>query len=464
LRQTEQTPRYDLSYPFQPTPTTSPLGPDTVPMPPPIPPSMPRKRKLAPILTVGGAVLVSAMIVLVVASLNLGAFTSSALFKNTTSAQAPVAALNTIVGHVRFSSSGQINESTSQGIADEVELDLSNIPHPSAGKSYYAWLLNDDPVEGKALLLGQLPVIHGLVHFQYGGDQQHTNLLEVNNRLLVTEEDAGITPITPSLDKSTWRYMAEFPQKPNPLDTVHHFSLLSHLRHLLASDPTLALLEMPGGLDTWLFRNVQKILEWSGSARDDWSVRDTALMHRQFIRILDYLDGLSYVQNDVPVDSPVLVNERLARVSLLEFDIQHQVPPGFLYHIALHLKGLVDSPGATTAQKQLAIQVDTAISKVQALLEQVHQGAKKLVMMTGAQLLQPATLSLLDDMVKHAQDAFVGQFDPTTGEIQDGVTQIHFAIQRLASMDVVVMPNTSARTGSVELCTPCLLHSVHIQM
>ena len=336
--------------------------------------------------------------------------------------------------------------------------------NPSAGKSYYAWLLNDDPVEGKALLLGQLQVNHGLVHFQYDGDQQHTNLLEVTNRLLVTEEDAGITPITPSLDKSAWRYMAEFPQKPNPLDTVHHFSLLSHLRHLLASDPTLALLGMPGGLDIWLFRNVQKILEWSGSARDDWSVRDTALMHRQFIRILDYLDGLSYVQNDVPVDSPVLVNERIARVSLLEFDVQHQVPPGFLYHIALHLKGLVDSPGATTAQKQLAIQVDTAINKVQALLEQVHQGAKKLVMMTGAQLLQPATLSLLDDMVKHAQDAFVGQFDPATGEIQDGVTQIHFAIQRLASMDVVVMPNTSARTGSVELCTPCLLHSVHIQM
>ena len=124
MRQTEQTPGYDLSYPFQAAPTTNPLGPDTGPMPP----RMPRKRKLAPILIVGGAVLVSAMIVLVVASLNLGAFSSSALFKNTTSAQAPVAALNTIVGHVRFSSSGQINESTSQGIADEVELDLSNIP------------------------------------------------------------------------------------------------------------------------------------------------------------------------------------------------------------------------------------------------------------------------------------------------------------------------------------------------
>ena len=102
--------------------------------------------------------------------------------------------------------------------------------------------------------------------------------------------------------------------------------LLNHLRHLLASDPTLNLLGMPGGLDIWLFRNTQKVLEWSGSARDDWSLQNTGLMHRQFIRILDYLDGLSYVQNDVPVDSPVLVNARLARVSLLEFDVQHQVP------------------------------------------------------------------------------------------------------------------------------------------
>jgi hypothetical protein len=90
-------------------------------------------------------------------------------------------------------------------------------------------------------------------------------------------------------------------------------------------------------------------------------------MHRHFIRILEYLDGLSYVQNDVPIDTPVLVNERIARVSLLEFNVQHQEPPGFLYHIGLHLQGMVDSPGATAAQKRLAIQIDTAINKVQSL-------------------------------------------------------------------------------------------------
>ena len=462
MRQTEQTPNYDLSYPFNSTTTTNtnPLGPS---MSPP-----PRRGKLVPILTVGSAVLISAILVLVVASLGLGTFPPSAVFKNTSSAHAPLVPPSQVVGRAFFSSSGQINENTSQGIADQVELDLSNIRDPAAGKSYYAWLLNDDPVEGKALLLGQLPVSNGQVHFHYAGDQLHTNLLDVTNRLLVTEEDAGTAPTTPSLDTSTWRFMAEFPQKPNPQDTVHHFSLLSHLRHLLASDPTLQSLGMPGGLDIWLFRNVQKILEWSGSARDDWASQSTDLMHRHILRILDYLDGLSYVQNDVPVDSPVLVNERIARVSLLEFDVQHQVPPGFLYHIALHLHGMVESPGATTEQKRLAIQIDLAISKVQALLEQVHQDAKKLVVMTDAQLAQPATLSLLDDMVKHAQDAFVGQFDPATGEIQNGVTQIHYAIQRLATMEVTVIPASITRTNrsnssSMELCIPCLLNNVQQQ-
>ncbi len=462
MRQTEQTPNYDLSYPFNSTTTTNtnPLGPS---MSPP-----PRRGKLVPILTVGSAVLISAILVLVVASLGLGTFPPSAAFKNTSSAHAPIVPPIQVVGRVFFSSSGQINENTSQGIADQVELDLSNIRDPAAGKSYYAWLLNDDPVEGKALLLGRLPVSHGQIHFHYAGDQLHTNLLEVTNRLLVTEEDAGTAPTTPSLDTSTWRFMAEFPQKPNPQDTVHHFSLLSHLRHLLASDPTLQSLDMPGGLDIWLFRNVQKILEWSGSARDDWASQSTDLMHRHILRILDYLDGLSYVQNDVPVDSPVLVNGHIARVSLLEFDVQHQEPPGFLYHIALHLHGMVESPGATTEQKRLAIQIDLAISKVQALLEQVHQDAKKLVVMTDAQLAQPATLALLDDMVKHAQDAFVGQFDPTTGEIQNGVTQIHYAIQRLATMEVTVIPASIARTNrsnssSMELCIPCLLNNVQQQ-
>src|SRR5579859_2868044 len=401
------TPKHNISYPFTTTNTTTttrPLGQN----------KQRQGGRLAPLLIVSSAVLVSVILVLASTGPCLNTSLLSPLFGNKT--HAPAALANTVVGHIFFMSSGQVNENTSQGIADEVELDLSPITSPAAGKSYYAWLLNDDPAEGKALLLGPLPVSHGTAHLHFAGDLQHTNLLAVTDRLLVTEEDAGTPPTLPSLDSSTWRYEAQIPQTPNPSDTIHHFSQLSHLRHLLAADPTLELLGMPGGLDIWLFRNVQKVLEWSGSARDDWTNHGTDLMHRQLIRILDYLDGLSYVQTDVPPGTPVLVNTRIARVSLLEFDVQQQEPPGLLYHIGLHLHGLIGSPGTTAEQKQLALQIDTAINKVSALLQQVRQDARQLVKMNGAQLLQPASLSLLDDMVKQAQDAFVGQFDPTTGE------------------------------------------------
>lgn len=344
--------------------------------------------------------------------------------------------VSTIVGHVFFMSSGQVNENTSQGIADEVQIELSHISIPAQGNSYYAWLIGDNPGEGESLLLGTLNVNKGNAQLEYKGDAQHTNLLTFASRFLITEEPTASPPLVPSPDTSTWRYSGSFPRTPNPLDTTHHFGLLDHLRHLLATDPTMQELGLPGGLEIWLFRDVQKVLEWAGSARDDWSVQNTSFMQRQFIRILDYLDGLSNVQRDLPPGTPVLVDPHIAQVGLLDFDPQHQEPPGLLYHIGIHLRGLVQSPGADAAQQQLATRIDTAINKVQALLEQVHQDAKKLFAMSAAQLVQQPALSLLDDMVTNAQFAFAGQFDASTGTIQNGATQIHYAIAMLATMDV----------------------------
>src|SRR5205085_12152625 len=153
-----------------------------------------------------------------------------------------------IMGHIYFLSSEQLSEDSSQGIDDEVQIDLHNLANPAPGKSYYGWLLRDENLgEANSTFLGKLPVNSGNVDMLYTGDAQHSNLLEVDSRFLITEEDAAITPITPSPDYSTWRYYAEFPQSPNPADP-NHYSFLDHLRHLLASDPTLNDLEMPGGL------------------------------------------------------------------------------------------------------------------------------------------------------------------------------------------------------------------------
>ena len=344
-----------------------------------------------------------------------------------------------VVGQVYFSSSGQTTANSSYGIADELDISLSNIPAPLAGKGYYAWLINDTSTEGSALLLGQLMVSQGAVRFHYGGDQQHRDLLGAADRLLITEENTTPPPIVPTLDTGMWRYVAAFSLTPNPSNTVPHYSEMDHLRHLLAADTALDKMGLPGGLNIWLFRDMQQIYAWAGSARDNWAAQNSELIRTQVIDILDYLDGPTFVQQDVPPGTPLLADPRIAAAPLLEFDTLRQQPPGLLYHIGLHLQGLIESPGATRQQQQLAVQIDNALGQVQILLQQVRRDARQLAAMSDTQLTQPQALSLLNDLDNQAQNAFVGQLAEATGTIQGGVTQIYYAILRLATLDVTAI-------------------------
>lgn len=339
--------------------------------------------------------------------------------------------------------SSNTNLSNNQGITDELVINLQNLPSPHSGKLYYAWLLDANQTNLPDLALGSLPPLtHGQVTMMYQ-DPQHNDLLANYSHFLVTEEDASPPPITHSLDPTTWRYSAAFPTTPNPADTVHHFSVLDHLRHLLAQDPKLHGVGLGGGLDIWLFRNVTKVVEQAGSARDSQKicaagdVVECDFVRRAVIRVLDYLDGSTYIKGDVPAtiapNEQVLIDPTIALVALLEFDSVNQQPPGYLDHIGTHLNELANSPGVTDQQRTLAIRIDQAIKNVQVWLEAVRADAKQLVNMNDSQLAQPAALSLLDDMLKQAQTALAGQFDPNTSTVKEGVAQIHDNIQGLAS-------------------------------
>lgn len=351
--------------------------------------------------------------------------------------------VNQIAGHAFFISSGQVSETSSEGITDELQVDLYNVPPPAPGKSYYGWLEPDTiNTMGAPILLGKLAVNHGEIHYLYPGDTQHTNLLAITSRFLVTEEDSTEQPNIPSPDKSTWRYYAQFPQPTGSMDSsqsmtntgMERFGVVDHLRHLLSEAPELRQIGLPGGLDIWLFRNSEKVLEWSVSARDDWHAQGADYMHRQVIRILDYLDGLPSVQQDAP-GQPVLVTPVNAKIALLDLKPQLQVR-GFLYTIDLHLNGVIQSPGVTTDQRKFAIQVDTAVKNVEVWLAKVRMDAQKLEPMSLQQLVQPAARGILDDMSNQALYAFAGRVNPTTGNVQEGVIQIYYNIQRLATFDV----------------------------
>jgi hypothetical protein len=404
--------------------------------PPPSPEARPGVNRLAT------GVLILLLIALITAGLGYFLVVSHNL-----SIGAP-ATTNIVLGHVTFVSSNQLSESSSQGLNDEVLVDLNRVPQPATGKSYYAWLLGDKSQgDLKTLLLGTLPITNGHTQLFYPGDANHTNLLEMNSRFLVTEEDAGTTPLTPSPDYSTWRYYGEIAQTPiNAPDNTQHFSYLDHLRHLLASDPTLDELELPGGLSTWLYRNVNKIQEWTESMRDQWQEsKDVGLVHRQTLRTLTYLDGISFVARDLPPNTGPNVNERLARIGLLDVDGPTQDPPGYLSHVSKHLYGLLEAKTATPALRAKVATIVAALDNVKAWLIQVHHDALQIINMSNKQLQQPGTLTLLNDMIYNATNAFTGHLDPISSQMREGVTWIHDQLQSLATLDVTHMTAADGR-------------------
>ncbi len=352
-----------------------------------------------------------------------------------------------MVGFALFESSWQVDTQMTQGINDELQIDLEHIPDPDPDTAYYAWLLPDT---GKGLaqsiLLGRLTVSHAVVHFHFGGDQQHTDLLTDMSRLLVTQEDAGVPPSTPSQDQHRWRFYGEIPHRPHPTDSQDHTSLLDHIRYLLSGAPitsdTMNTTPMPGGLRTWFLLTSRDVLEWASAARGEELPEAPPFLRIDLIRILDVLDGSTLVPQDVPVGTPLYVNPKLSQVSLLQVEPGQQ-PSGYLTQIGLQLAAIVHSPDATPEQRQVAMRVTTDLNRVTSALEYVRRDAKQLLMLSDVQLAQPGALPLLDDLVEQANMAYAGVLHPATGGRKGGALRIADQLDRLAT--ITVMRCTSCR-------------------
>jgi len=431
------------SPPAGPIPLSATPAPPVSPPPisPPAPPSSSAGRQWKGLYT---ALIVLVIIVLLGSA--LGAFLVFFNRNNQVAAGPPG-------GQTFFLSSGQLNPASAQGIADQLQIELQNIPDPQPGKSYYAWLLADrqphvelpalqpPPQFTLPLLLGKLPVNNGKVSFFYKGTPQHDNLFSISSRMLITEEDTNGTPRGPAADRSAWRYYAEIPQTPYG---ALHLSALDHIRHLFYKETKVGVLGLPGGLDVWLFRNTGKLMEWAISARDDYhpQVSDPTIIHNLFVSMLDYLDGSPNVYIDVP-GGVVAADPVASRVALLSVvPAQQQAtdvannPPGYLDHVPLHLNGVVQAPDATPQLRALATEIIGALNNAKKWLIQVRLLAQQLVNMNAVQLSQPTTLTMLDNLLTYTTYAYIGQLDPRTNQVVPGVLQVHYDIQQLATLNI----------------------------
>jgi eukaryotic-like serine/threonine-protein kinase len=404
-------------------------GPSVLPAPIQLPPQTPSPRRGR---RRGLWIALAVLLALLVIGSGLGAY-----FVSHNASSISTGATLPIVGHAYFVSSGLLSANpdtaTVQGITDQLEIKLEHIPQSPAGKSYYGWLLNAKNLQWLPIPLGPLPVNNGTLVFAYAGDAQHADLLATNSRFLITEEDTASPPTNP--DPAAVVYYAAFSEIKHPFGT-EQFSLYDHIRHLLANDPNVQAAGLTGGLDIWLYRNTEKMLEWAGSARDaDFpATRNLSLVRRQLTRIIDYLDGAVYAQRDLP-GQPLLVDPVIARIGLLTFDPVNQKPPGYLYHIEKHLHEVATLPEATATQRSLALQIGQGINAVDAWDHTIHSDVLTLFGMSDTQLVGSRAQSLLNEVATLANNALVGQVDPL-GQVTYGVIQVHYAVQSLATFDV----------------------------
>lgn len=441
-----------LSTPSQPGFTPIMVHPTpTAASPLPAPPPPKKTRPLWPYLVLVGVVLLAV----------IGAGIGAALYLPGFKRQA--AAPNPVVGRAFYLSSGQISPSSAQGIADQLQIDLQDIPSPAAGNSYALWLLGDRtpepgadllggistrPVKPPLLLTNNLPLVNGAIHYHYNGDAQHNNLISATSRLLITEGPSGETRSQPPTDRSTWRYYAEIPQAQLPPPAGPGFSALVHIRHLFYNETNIRALGLPGGLDHWLFKNSEKLLELSVSARDDWhgqatTASDVGLMRDLFIRIIDYLDGTTNLSQDVPPGTPVLVGTD-ARIGLITVNLDYQNnhldtdPPGYVDHVQLHVGQAAKAPDATPQMRDTGARIIDAVTNAKTWLLDMRKTDLALIklMNNPNAMKDPAVGAMLDDMVTLATYAYIGKLDPVTNEVQGGVLQAHYAIQQLASYSV----------------------------
>jgi serine/threonine protein kinase len=401
------------------TPSTQVLSPTPPPSLPPV-----KKRKHNPLFTT----LISLLVLLVV-----GAGT---LFSVLLSKPPNIFAANPIVGHAYFASSGQFVDNSINGINDELHLVLSNIPPPASGKSYYLWLLSDEQQNPMTFIaLGKVPGNHPNIDITYT-TPQHTNLIATTSRLLITEENTNPPPTRFSSDSRTWRYTAELPQPPTPISPFTN--PLRYLRLLMVESNKMAALGLHGGSAYWLLINTQKVLEWAGSARDEWDLQNAPLMHRHFIRILDYIDGLGFVQADLPPGTPVLVNPLLAQyglVTIVPGDNPESYPPRVSYNVLSFVETAANH--LSPDKQKLGLQTERDIrTNVEAQLQLVRQDARQLFLLTDNQLLQRSTLPLLNDLMAKARFAFSGELDPTAGYLKGGALNDYNNIQLVASFDI----------------------------
>jgi serine/threonine protein kinase len=386
------------SYPLGPNQQVSSLPPvptlQSTPTPlPPLSQVQEQRKKFSPFVSVG---LIAAILIIVA-----GGLISLPILLNHNNANQT----NTVTngnGHIFFQDSILHN--------DQFRIMLEHVPNPPNGKTYFAWLL-DSNQNTKAL--GAIKIQNGTGTLVYQEDKQHTNLIAITQSVVITTEDSGISPQTPSDNKV---YQATL----NP-------KLSDGLKSLFHATPGLPPQQ---SIVATILDTIHSIDDKAGSIVDSLH-QDEALATRQAIRILELLEGskLARSSGDLPARYE----------SQLSVDIGLISPQGYLDILETQIKQLEPLVTDNKVTQQHLTNVKYALDDLRSWLQKMRDDVVQLL--KAADLQGPTISSIALHLKRVSADSYTGHVIPPNSSPQPipgsaGALQAYTEAQYMATMDI----------------------------
>src|SRR5437762_1499325 len=296
---------------------------------------------------------------------------------------------------------------------DQLRINLQNIAPSPNGQTYFAWL--QDTTQ-HTQPLGPLSVQNGSTSFLYQGDAKHTNLISITQSILITTEDTGKTPQSPSDHKV---YQASIDPQ-----------LWNGLKSLLYATPDLPDQQ---SIVATLLDTLHSIDDKAGSIVDTLK-QDSGLAKRQATRIIELLDNTQQAQNsgDLPAQYTPQIG---VTIGLLSSPSQK----GYLDILDTQLKQLEPLVAHDTNAQQHLTNIKSALGDLRDWLQKMHDYDVQLL--KAADLQDSGTSGIALQLKQVSADSFTGHTIPPNASPQPtpgsaGARQAYTEAQYMATLSL----------------------------
>lgn len=305
------------------------------------------------------------------------------------------------------------------GHNDQLRIAMNTIAPPPNGQDYYAWLQTNQ----QTTLLGKLTVQDQQTLYSYAGNAQHSNLLATIQGVLITSENAGTSPQSPS--------------KQIVYSGTFNGPVLKALRTVLYQTPDLP--DNPAVASS-MFETIKSLNDKTSSIVDSvQNTGDTGLATRQATRVIEMIDGTGYAMSSGHLPKGILSQSNL-KFGLLSSPGQ----PGYIDIFDKHLDEIKALAGNNASLLARIQNTKNALTDLRTWTQEMEQYDTQLLATAQQNPAGLRSQNMINVALQLKQDAtysYTGRTvppdtSPTSKPGSGGAQQAYTEAQYMAALDL----------------------------